>query len=108
MPIGLLYRNRDAVRYDLATAEGLDMSASDKLAALDRELGRFERERPIVVEHYLTLFGRALGIEFQDTYKRYMHMGDPDRILEEASPCMAANGVDPEKARGLVVKTFGS
>jgi len=35
-----------------------------------------------------------------------MHMGDADRILEDASPCMAANGVDPEKARGLVIKTF--
>ena len=73
-----------------------------------RELCRFERERPIVVEHYLTLFARALGIEFEDTYKKYVHMGDPDRILEDATPCMAANGVDPAKARGLVIKTFGS
>jgi hypothetical protein len=73
-----------------------------------RDQCRFERERPIVVEHYLTLFARALGIEFEDTYKKYMHIGDPDRILEDASPCMAANGVDPEKARGLVVKTFSA
>ena len=73
-----------------------------------RELCRFERERPIVVEHYLTLFARALGIEFEDTYKKYMLMGDPDRILEDASPCMAVNGVDPAKARGLVIKTFSS
>jgi hypothetical protein len=61
-----------------------------------------------VVEHYLTLFARALGIEFEDTYKKYVHMGDPDRILEDATPCMAANGVDPATARGLVIKTFGS
>ena len=33
---------------------------------------------------------------------------DPDRILEDATPCMAANGVDPDRARGLVIKTFGS
>ena len=50
----------------------------------------------------------SAGIEFEDTYKKYMHMGDPDRILEDASPCMAANGVDPEKARGLVIKTFSA
>ena len=61
-----------------------------------------------MVEHYLTLFARALGIEFEDTYKKYMLMGDPDRILEDASPCMAANGVDPEQARGLVIKTFSA
>ncbi|HMH53615.1 MAG TPA: (Fe-S)-binding protein [Candidatus Acidoferrum sp.] len=73
-----------------------------------RELCRFEAERPIVFEHYLTLFGRALGIEFEDTYKKYMGWGDPERILADATPCMAANGVDLEKARGLVIKTFAS
>lgn len=71
-----------------------------------RELCRFEAERPIVFEHYLTLFARALGIEFEDTYKKYTRWGDADRILEDATPCMAANGVDPDTARGLVIKTF--
>jgi hypothetical protein len=71
-----------------------------------RELCRFEAERPIVFEHYLTLFGRALGIEFEDTYKKYLRWGDPERILEDATPCMAANGMSPEVARGLVIKTF--
>jgi hypothetical protein len=71
-----------------------------------RELCRFEAERPLVFEHYLSLFGRALGIEFEDTYKKYVRWGDPDRILEDATPCMAANGVDPATARGLVIKTF--
>jgi hypothetical protein len=73
-----------------------------------RELCRFEAERPIVVEHYLTLFARALGIEFEDTYKKYVRWGDPERILDDATPCMAANGVDPDTARGLVVKTFSA
>ena len=71
-----------------------------------RELCRFEAERPIVFEHYLTLFARALGIEFEDTYKKYAGWGDPDRILEDATPCMASNGVDPAIARGVVIKTF--
>jgi hypothetical protein len=61
-----------------------------------------------VFEHYLTLFGRALGIEFEDTYKKYMQWGDPDRILEDMTPCMAANGVSADAARGLVIKTFAS
>src|SRR5262249_29757858 len=50
-----------------------------------RDQCRFETERPIVIEHYLTLFARALGIEFEDGYKKYMHWGDPDRILEDAT-----------------------
>ena len=35
-----------------------------------------------------------------------MRLGDPDQILADATPCMAANGVDPAVARGLVLKTF--
>jgi len=31
---------------------------------------------------------------------------EADRILEEATPCMVANGVDPAAARALVIKTF--
>jgi len=66
----------------------------------------FEADRPITIEHYLTLFGRGLGIEVEDTYKKYRLMGDPERVLEEMTPCMATNGVDPERARGLVLTTF--
>ena len=73
-----------------------------------RELCRFEAERPIVFEHYLPLCARALGIEFEDSYKKYMRLGDPERILEEVTPCMAANGVDPDTARGLIIKTFSA
>jgi hypothetical protein len=71
-----------------------------------RMLCGFEVEKPIVIEHYLTLFARGLGIEVEDTYKRYRNLGDPDRVLDEMTPCMTANGVDPERARGLVLKSF--
>jgi 2-oxoglutarate ferredoxin oxidoreductase subunit beta len=41
IPIGLLYRNRDAVRYDLQTAAGLDVSRERKLEAVQAEIDRF-------------------------------------------------------------------
>ncbi len=41
LPIGLFYRDPEAPRYDPIAAEGLGMSAAEKLAALDRELDRF-------------------------------------------------------------------
>ena len=66
----------------------------------------FEADRDITIEHYLTLFGRGLGIEFEDNFKKYTLMGDPERVLAEMTPCMTANGVNPERARGLVLKTF--
>ncbi len=33
-----------------------------------------------------------------------MRWGDPERILDDATPCMAANGVDRDTARGLIIK----
>jgi hypothetical protein len=52
------------------------------------------------------VFARGLGIEFEDTYKRWMLSGDPAAIMAEASPCMEANGVDPAAAQALVERTF--
>jgi hypothetical protein len=67
----------------------------------------FETERPITIEHYLSVFARGLGIEFEDRYKKFRLWQDPERVLEESTPCQTANHVDPARARALVEKTFG-
>jgi hypothetical protein len=66
----------------------------------------FEAEGRITIEHYLSVFARGLGIEFEDQFKKYRLWGDPDRVLEDVTPCMQANGADAEKARALVTATF--
>jgi len=40
-PIGLFYRNPNAVRYDLATSVGLGKTQGEKLSAVERALDRF-------------------------------------------------------------------
>jgi 2-oxoglutarate ferredoxin oxidoreductase subunit beta len=40
-PIGLLYRNQNAARYDLATAQGMGKTQQQKLAAVEKALDRF-------------------------------------------------------------------
>jgi 2-oxoglutarate ferredoxin oxidoreductase subunit beta len=40
-PIGLLYRNPNAARYDLATAQGIGRTQQQKLAAIEKALDRF-------------------------------------------------------------------
>jgi len=60
----------------------------------------------MLVEHYLTVFARALGIEFEDKFKKYRHWQDPERVLEDATPCQIANGVGAERARAVVTETF--
>lgn len=41
LPIGLLYRNPDAERYDLQMHKGLSMSTEDKLVAVQDQIDRF-------------------------------------------------------------------
>jgi len=72
-----------------------------------RMLCGFEAEGRIVVEHYLSVFARALGIEFEDQFKKYRLWGDPERVLEDATPCMEVNGVDAAAARAVITATFG-
>ena len=67
----------------------------------------FETARPITIEHYLSVFARGLGIEFEDRYKKFRLWQDPERVLEESTPCQTANRVDPTRARQLGEKTFG-
>jgi hypothetical protein len=67
----------------------------------------FEAEGTIRIEHYLSVFARGLGIEFEDRYKTYRLWQDPERVLAEMTPCQRANHVDTAEARELVERTFG-
>ena len=67
----------------------------------------FESDGDIVIEHYLSVFGRALGIEFEDKYKKYRLWQDPERTLADTAACQRVNHVDPARARELVEETFG-
>lgn len=66
----------------------------------------YQDRYPLPIEHYLTLVARAMGIEYRDKYKDYTLWGDRRRIMEDASSCMLANGIDYELASSLVDKLF--
>ena len=97
---------RAAVRGEMARAHA---GGAGTLATIyhgcQRQLCAFEGDG-MLVEHYLTVFARALGIEFEDKFKKYRHWEDPERVLADMAPCQIANGVDPERARALVTETF--
>ena len=67
----------------------------------------FEPERPIAIEHYLSVFARGLGIEFEDKFKKYRLWQDPERVLAETTPCQRANNVDAARAREVAQDAFG-
>jgi heterodisulfide reductase subunit D len=95
------------VRDEIARAHA---GGADTLATIyhgcQRLLCGFEAQAPLAIEHYLSVFARGLGIEFADTYKRWVLSGDPEAIMAEATPCMEANAVDPAQARAFVERTF--
>jgi Fe-S oxidoreductase len=66
----------------------------------------FEEQYPLSIEHYLSVFARALGIEHEDKYKTYKLFRDPARVLAEVAPCMLANNVDLAQAREVVSQAF--
>ena len=73
-----------------------------------RALCGYEKDYPLKVEHYLTVVGRVLGIEYEDQFKKYVLMGDTDAIMEEVSPCAVASGISLDEARAVVQTTFGT
>lgn len=66
----------------------------------------YEERHPVAIEHYLSVFARALDIEHEDKYKKYRLWRDPQRVLAEMAPCMQAGRLKEEDARSLVSRTF--
>lgn len=91
---------------DRACAAGADTLATI-YHGCQRLICSFEAQRPITIEHYLSVFARGLRIEFEDRYKKYRLWQEPERILAEMTPCQRANNVDPARAREFVEETFG-
>ena len=91
-------------------ARALDAGA-DTLATIyhgcQRYLCVFEPESAITIEHYLSVFARGLGIEFEDKFKKYRLWQDPERVLAETTPCQRANQIDITRARSVVQEAFG-
>src|SRR6266851_1845857 len=91
---------------DRARAAGVDILATI-YHGCQRYMCVFEAERPITIEHYLTVFGRGLGLEFEDRFKKFRLWQDPERVLEETTPCQRANNVDAARARAVAMENFG-
>lgn len=100
---------RQAIAKELRQAEE---SGAGVFATLyhgcQRLICAFEDESSLTIDHYLSVFGRALGIDHEDKYKKYRLWADPDRVLAEMTPCMVANDVDEQEARQVVARAFPS
>ena len=90
-----------------AAKQGADIFATI-YHGCQRLMCHLEEEGSIPIEHYLSVFARALGIEYEDQFKKWKLWKDPDAVLADMAPCMTGNNVDAEKARAMVTQTFPS
>lgn len=101
------WRERAARQLQAAVALGAGTLAT-MYHGCQRLLCGYEADFPLRVEHYLTVFGRALGIEYEDTYKRYLLQGDTDAVMADVAPCMQAHRLDEAKVRAVVQRHFAT
>ncbi len=71
-----------------------------------RELAAYEGQYPFDVRNFLDILGEAMGLYREDKYKKYLHMGDTDAIIEDARPCIEANSLRMSNVQFVVEKTF--
>jgi hypothetical protein len=78
---------------EAAQSARLLAARADTLATIyhgcQRYMCVFEAERQITVEHYLTVFGRGLGIEFEDRFKKFRLRQDPSACSPRPRPASA-------------------
>jgi len=68
-----------------------------------RELCSHERDWPFEVVNFLELVGESMGLTRPDLFKRLKLMQDVDAVLADAAPLLAANQVDLDEARAVVL-----
>ena len=52
------------------------------------------------------MLGKALGIEHEDLFKKYLPMGDTDAILADTCPCAMGSGLGQSEATAVIQKIF--
>ena len=67
---------------------------------------RRKRRYPFAIVNYISLLGEAMGIEHPDVYKRFKLQADPDAAFTEVEAYVRANGLDPERVREVLRKSF--
>jgi Fe-S oxidoreductase len=58
----------------------------------------------INVRHFIDIVGESLGINYEDKYRKYKLWNDVDRVLEDASEFISANGYSKEEIKPYLQK----
>ena len=94
----------------LAELEAAAAAGVDALVAIyhvdHRELCAHERDWPFRIINILDIVGASMGLHHDDHFKRLKIMQDADAIVADCKDMIAARGIDPARAREVVVKAM--
>ncbi|NQU03443.1 MAG: (Fe-S)-binding protein [Syntrophaceae bacterium] len=91
--------------YDLvATTEAHAMATVCNTCTMT--MGFEDSELPFEVTNFISVVGRALGINYGEKLKRFAQLRDLDRIIEESRDCFEAHGYTEQEIRKKVGPLF--
>ena len=98
---------RSLHRTELEAAETTGVDALAVIYHVDyRELCAHERDWRFHVVNILEIVGASMGISHDDGFKRLKIMQDADAIVADCKDMLSHYGIDPAKAREVVVKAM--
>jgi heterodisulfide reductase subunit D len=71
-----------------------------------RELCAHERDWPFRILNILDVVGESMGLMRHDRFKSLKIMQDADLIIAQCRDLMARHGLDPDRARSVVIKAM--
>ena len=69
-------------------------------------MGFEDRDLPFEVTNFITVVGRALGINYVEKLKRFAQLGDLDKVIEESRDCFEAHGYTDQEIRKKIGPLF--
>jgi Fe-S oxidoreductase len=88
---------------EAAAAAGVDTLAGI-YHACHRDLCAHERDWPYEVVNFLELVGEAMGIRYEDHFKRLKKLQDAEAVLADVMDLVKTHGLDVEEVRSVITK----
>jgi Fe-S oxidoreductase len=90
---------------DEAKATGADILL-DFCHGCDSAFKKHGKDEPFEIVNFLTLVGRAMGIEYEDKLSLYMEWRDVDRVIEDARANIEASSYSEQEIRSFLEMFF--
>ena len=86
---------------DEAKAVGADIMATI-CTGCQESFAPLEDQYPFEVRSYISLVAEAVGVHYEDKFKKYVRYGNANKILAEARDCISASEFSPDEMQHVL------